>query len=191
MRPPASRRMVSADSAARSLQAVDDQIFLHAVDLAAAHAHRVDHRHAAGGDIVAVAHAAVGCQPMPGRGRRRRLLDQVEQRFRFRVSGLGGRPKPPCTRSARRAPRRPPRRSIDRALGFRLDLRRRGRRLTRRTARSGTTLLGDPPSIRDGLTADPGALEPGRAAARGRRGEQWRCGRPPDCARHGPSGRER
>src|SRR6185369_7104348 len=71
------------------LQTVGDQIFLHAVDLAAAHAHRVDHGHAAGGDIVAVAHPA-GRLPGDalaevGAG----AFDQFEQGFGVRGQRLG------------------------------------------------------------------------------------------------------
>ena len=81
--------MVSADSARALGQAVDDQIFLRAVDLAAAHAHRVDHRHAAGGDIVAVAHPAGGLPAdrlaKVGAG----LPDQPEQRLGFARHRLG------------------------------------------------------------------------------------------------------
>ncbi len=94
--PAASRRMVSADKPGALGQAFDDQIFLGRMDRAAARAHRVDHRHAAGGDIVAVADAArvapadllaeVGAA----------APDQLEQPRRLRSSiGLGGRPKPP------------------------------------------------------------------------------------------------
>ena len=96
MRPPASRRMVSADRAARSARLSTIRYSSVAVDLAAAHAHRVDHRHSAGRDIVAVADPA-GRLPGDrlaevGAG----LLDQLEQRSASGVSGLGGRPKPPC-----------------------------------------------------------------------------------------------
>ena len=121
------------------------------------------------------------------------LLDQLEQRFGSGVSGLGGRPKPPCS-------------SISHVVlgGDRGDrLRRsracaaasisgvRGRMLTRSTARSGTTLLGLPPSIRAGLTREPVALRARRAAARGRPRRARRCARPRDCGRHGPTGRAR
>ena len=174
-------------------QAVDDQIFLAAVDLAAAHAHRVDHRHAAGGDVVAVAHAA-GRLPADrlaevGAG----LADQLEQALRLRRHRLG-RPAEAAVDVDRdlvlgrdrgdRLVDQPPR------LGF-AGPASRGRRLTRRTARSGTTLFGPPPSIRAGLIDSPSRLAPARAAARGRRRRRWRCARPPDCARHGPSGRAR
>ena len=195
MRPPPRGAGWSAPtSAARSARLSTIRNSSVAVDLAAAHAHRVDHRHAAGGDIVAVAHPA-GRLPADrlaevGAG----LLDQVEQRFGLGRQRLGRAAEAAVDldrrRRARRRPPRPPRRS--RACASRLDRRAsRGRRLTRSTARSGTTLLGLPPSIRDGLTVRPGALRRGRAAARGRRRRAARCGRPRDCARHGPSGRAR
>ena len=75
------RRMASADKRRALGQAVDDQIFVHAVDLAAANPHRVDDGHSARGDVVAVAHAA---RWLPrdrlakvGAG----LPDELEQRF--------------------------------------------------------------------------------------------------------------
>ena len=81
--------MVSALQRRALGQAVDDQEFLHAVDLAAAHAHRVDHRHAAGRDIVAVANAA---RRLPGDLLAKvgaGLLDQPEQCFCVFAQRLG------------------------------------------------------------------------------------------------------
>ena len=70
-------------------QALDDQIFLVRMDRAAARAHRIDHRHAAGRDIVAVADPArvapADVLAEIGAG----ALDQFEQFPRARVDRLG------------------------------------------------------------------------------------------------------
>ena len=171
-------------------QAVDDQIFLHRMNASAAHAHRVDHRDAAGGDIIAVAHPA-GRLPADrlakvGAG----LLDQPEQALRLPGSsawaaGRNGRGRG-SRHHARPRPPRPRRRSAPAPRAWSSSV--AGRRLTRSTARSGTTLLGPPPSIFAGLTDSPARLPPS-AAAPGRRRRPAHCGRPPGCARRGPSGR--
>src|SRR5690606_18557170 len=57
----------------------DDQVFVGRVDRSAAHAHRVDHRHAAGGDVVAVTDPATGLPADPLVEVGARLPDQVEQ----------------------------------------------------------------------------------------------------------------
>ena len=182
--------MVSADSAARSARLSTIRYSSGAVNLAAAHAHRVDHRHAAGGDVVAVADAAGG-PPADrlaevGAG----LLDQPEQRFRFGRHRLG-RPGEAAV-------------DIDRDImlgGDRSDARRRsallprascsgvaGRRLTRSTARSGHDIVRpaavDPRRV-DAEAGRPGLVEPQREV---RGSDAARCGRPRDCGRRGPSG---
>src|SRR5690606_4848240 len=59
------------------------------MDRTAAHAHRVHHRHTAGGDVVAVAHPSAGlpaeCLVEVGAG----PPDEVEQRLRLGVDRLG------------------------------------------------------------------------------------------------------
>ena len=155
---------------------------------AAAHAHRVDHRHAAGGDVVAVAHAAgrlpadvlrPSAAPVfarrgrtvsaPGIDRLGRAGDAAVAVDRYFVL-------------ARQCP----------AAGIEIACRNSsaasvvlGRMLKRSTAWSGTTLLAAPPSIFAGLTGSSSLLhrlEPHRAARPPRRS---RCARPAGCARHG------
>ena len=167
--PAASRRMVSADSCARSARLSTIRYSSARMDRAAAHAHRVDHRHAAGGDVVAVADAA-------GRPPADRLaelgaaaLDQREQLFRrlHRSAWAGGRSRR-GRGSGRHAPQRPSRcASSSAAWARRLRPRSwRGRMLTRSTAWSGTTLFGPPPSIRAGLTDSPGRFASASRSAR-------------------------
>src|SRR3712207_1985141 len=58
------------------------------MDGAAAHAHRVDDRDAAGGDVVAVAHAAAVAPPDVVAEIGAAAADQLEQLFRFGVDRL-------------------------------------------------------------------------------------------------------
>ncbi len=139
-------------------QAVDDEEFVGRMDQAAARAHGVDHRHAAGGDIVAVAHPA-GRPPGNGEaeigaGR----PDQLEQLRRARIDRLGRAVEAAMDMDLHvMLGRDGGDHRIDRRLGTGdLLLRARGRKLTRRMASSGTTLFGPPPSIRAGFTARPG-----------------------------------
>ena len=153
--------MVRADSAARSARLSTMRYSSRAVDLAAAHAHRVDHRHAARGDIVAVAHAA---GRLPGDALAKvgpGLLDEIEQALgpassawaagRIRrgpaivTSCSAATPRPRCRSALRPQPR---------SSGV------AGRKLTRSTAMSGTTLLGPPPSTLAGLTDQAAARSP-------------------------------
>ena len=146
------------------------------VDGAAARAHRVDHRHAAGGDIVAVADAAgVAPADRPGRDRRRSWRTRSNSRCGAgdRPAWAGGRSRHGrgCGRRARPRRSRRPRRSCACARAWSSGV--AGRRLTRSTALSGTTLLGPPPSIRAGLTLRPVALrlgEPQREVGGGEQG---------------------
>src|SRR5207237_10226729 len=72
-------------------EAVGDQIFLRAVDLAAANAHRVDHRHSASGDVVAVADTA-GWLPGDRLAKvRAGLLAEAQQRLAFLAPRLAPR----------------------------------------------------------------------------------------------------
>src|SRR5206468_8732034 len=74
-------------------QALGDQIFLRTVNFAAAYAHGVDHRHAARGDVVAVADAAgrLPADLLPQI--RASLLYEVEKRFGFTRQRLGRTPE--------------------------------------------------------------------------------------------------
>src|SRR6185437_2569371 len=83
------------------------------------------------------------------------------------VSGLGGRAKPPFTsiRTSRSAATAAMASSIARLASASISG-VRGRRFTRSTARSGTTLLGLPPSIRDGLTVSPSRFSASSRSAR-------------------------
>ena len=147
-------------------QAGDDQKFLVAADGAAARAHRVDHGHAAGGDIVAVADPA-GVAPAD-------LLaevgaaaaDELEQSHGLGVERLG-RPAEAAmpadldvvlggdaaTISSSRAKARTSSSGVE------------GRRLTRSTALSGTTLLGHAVDAA-GLTLRPASRASASRSAR-------------------------
>src|SRR6185295_6898902 len=69
-------------------QRIDEQEFLRRMDIATARAHRVDHRHPAGGDVVAVADPAAVAPAYRlaeiGAG----ALDQLEQLLRLGVDRL-------------------------------------------------------------------------------------------------------
>ena len=160
------------------------------MNASAAHAHRVDHRHAAGGDIVAVAHpAASTASRSPGQGRRRPAGPRRTAPRAPGVIGLGGRAKWPWTSIATScAAATAATDAVDQRLRARLVVEAsRGRILTRSTARSGTTLLGPPPSILRRIDRQAGAhprLQPQREVGGG---DAARCARPAGCARRGPT----
>ena len=190
--PPARRRMVSADKAARSARLSTIRYSSVTVNLAAAHAHRVDHRHAAGGDIVAVAHPARRLASRSSGQGRRRPGGRARTGARPRRSiGLGGRAKPPWTSisTSWSAATIATAASIS-AWRARLVVERRRAHVDAQDGEVGDDIVGaaavDPRRI-DRQGSDPW---PRPAEARGRPRRAGRCARPRDCARHGPIGRD-
>ena len=160
--------MVSADKrgALGQLSTIRNSSML--MDLAAAHAHRVDHGHAAGGDIVAVAYPAGRFQPISWPRSAPACLTSANSVSASGVDRLGRAGEAAvAVRSRRHA--LPATAAIasssNRCAACLISRASPGRILTRRMARSGTTLFG------------PAALDPRRIDAEPRplrRGEPQR-----------------